>query len=54
MPFYRAMLRDTGRDTVDGIVRRHCGADAANPAFWETAMQAPLAAVKAFAALSSK
>ena len=53
MPFYRAMLRDTGRDTVDGIVRRHCGADAANPAFWETAMQAPLAAVKAFAALSS-
>ena len=50
---YRAMLRDTGRDTVDGIVRRHCGADAANPAFWETAMQAPLAAVKAFAALSS-
>ena len=54
MPFYRAMLRDTGRDTVDGIVRRHCGADAARPAFWETAMQAPLAAVKAFAALSSK
>ena len=37
MPFYRAMLRDTGRDTVDGIVRRHCGADAANPAFWEGA-----------------
>ena len=54
MPFYRAMLRDTGRDTVDGIVRRHCGADAANPAFWEPAMQAPPAAVKAFAALSSK
>ena len=51
MPFYRAMLRDTGRDTVDGIVRRHFGADASDPAFWEGCMKAPLAAVKRFAEL---
>ena len=37
--FYTAMLRDTGRMTVDEIIRVHFGADAADPAFWEGAMQ---------------
>lgn len=36
--FYTAMLRDTGRMTVDEIIRVHFGADAADPAFWEGAM----------------
>ena len=37
-PFYKAMLRDTGRMTVDEIIERHFGADAKDPAFWENAM----------------
>ena len=54
MAFYKAMLRDTGRDTVDRIVRRHYGADASNPAFWEGAMKAPLEAIREFARLYGK
>lgn len=37
--FYVKMLRDTGRMTVDEIIRVHFGADATDPAFWEDAIQ---------------
>ena len=36
--FYVKMLRDTGRMTVDEIIREHFGADATDPAFWEEAI----------------
>lgn len=47
--FYVGMLRDTGRMSVDDIVRVHFGADASDPAFWEGAMQSARQATKAFA-----
>ena len=49
--FYVAMLRDTGRMTVDEIIRRHFGADAADPAFWEDAMQSARRSTEALGAL---
>lgn len=48
MPFYEALLRDTGRATVDDIVARHYGADAKDPAFWLGCMASPLASIEAF------
>lgn len=49
-PFYKALLRDTGRMTVDGIIEKHFGADPAGEAFWEDCLAAPLAAVRRFKA----
>ena len=49
--FYVAMLRDTGRMTVDEIIRRHFGADAADPGFWEGAMQSARRSTEALGAL---
>ena len=49
--FYVAMLRDTGRMTVDEIIRRHFGADAADPGFWEGAMQSARRSTAALGAL---
>lgn len=47
-PFYTALLRDTGRMTVDDIVRRHFGADPTKEDFWADCMAAPLEAVRRF------
>lgn len=47
--FYVGMLRDTGRMTVDEIIRVHFGANASDPAFWEGAMQSARQATEAFA-----
>lgn len=54
MPFYSAMLRDTGRMTVDEIVATHFGANASDPAFWEGSMKGPLAAIRRFAEISRR
>ena len=47
--FYVGMLRDTGRMTVDDIIRVHFGSDASDPAFWEGAMQSARQATESFA-----
>ena len=47
--FYVGMLRDTGRMSVDDIIRVHFGADASDPAFWEGAMQSARQATESFA-----
>ncbi len=52
MPFYRAMLRDTGRMTVDEIVERHFGSNASDPAFWEGCMKGALGAIRCFASIN--
>lgn len=52
MPFYRAMLRDTGRMTVDEIVERHFGASASDPAFWEGCMTGALRSIRRFSEIS--
>ena len=51
-PFYKAMLRDTGRMTVDEIVERHFGADAKDPAFWENAMESVFESIDEFEAMA--
>lgn len=51
-PFYKAMLRDTGRMTVDQIVERHFGADAKDPVFWENAMQSVFDSIEEFETLA--
>lgn len=51
-PFYIRMLRDTGRMTVDDVIRTHFEADASDPKFWENAMQGVLQSVRDFAAAS--
>ena len=52
MPFYRAMLRDTGRMTVDEIVEHHFGASASDPAFWEGCMTGALRSIRRFSEIS--
>ena len=47
-PFYIAMLRDTGRMTVDGIIRKHFGADASDPSFWESVMKGAFESIDLF------
>ncbi|MCI6530959.1 MAG: M3 family metallopeptidase [Mesosutterella sp.] len=47
-PFYVRMLRDTGRMTVDALVRAHFGADCSDPAFWQIAMKGLDEALSAF------
>lgn len=46
--FYVKMLRDTGRMTVDEIIRVHFGADATNPTFWEDVLQPVRSATEEF------
>lgn len=48
MPFYKAMLRDTGRLTLDELVAKHFQADATSEKFWEQCMEAPLDFVDRF------
>ena len=47
-PFYIALLRDTGRMTVDGIVKKHFKGDAADPAFWEGVLSPVFASIDLF------
>ncbi|HJD07057.1 MAG TPA: hypothetical protein IAA02_04210, partial [Candidatus Sutterella merdavium] len=47
-PFYKAMLRDTGRMTLDEIVAKHYGFDATKKEFWERCVAAPLGFVREF------
>ena len=47
-PFYIALLRDTGRMTVDELISAHFGQNAADPAFWESAMAGVLSSVTEF------
>lgn len=35
LPFYKSMLRDTGRMTFDELVRKHLGLDPATQQFWD-------------------
>lgn len=51
-PFYKAMLRDTGRMTVDEIVERHFGANAKDPIFWENAMSSVFDSIDEFAKMA--
>ena len=48
MPFYKAMLRDTGRLTLDELVAKHFQTDATSEKFWEQSMEAPLEFVDRF------
>lgn len=47
-PFYIALLRDTGRMTVDGIVKKHFKGDATAPAFWEGVLAPVFASIDLF------
>lgn len=48
VPFYHAVLRDTGRSNLDEIIRRHFGRNASDPGFWNDCMKHPLLQVAAF------
>lgn len=52
-PRYAALLRDTGRMTVEELARRHLGADLTRPAFWEEALDRALADVDEWLRLSA-
>lgn len=52
MDFYKAMLRDTGRMTLDELVSTHFNADATKPEFWEQCLKAPLETIKCFPPIS--
>lgn len=47
-PFYIAMLRDTGRMTLDELVEKHYGFDPKKADFWERCLAAPLGFVREF------
>lgn len=47
-PFYKEMLRDTGRMTLDDIVAKHYGFDARSSEFWERCVAAPLGFIRDF------
>lgn len=53
-PFYVAMLRDTGRMTVDEIINKHFAADATSPEFWSKAMGSVLSSIDEFRELSKR
>jgi oligoendopeptidase F len=38
LPRYEALLRDTGRDTAEGVARRHLGVDLETPEFWNASI----------------
>ena len=46
--FYRSMLRDTGRMTLDDLVSTHFGSDATKREFWERCLSGPLSSIRAF------
>ncbi len=46
--FYIALLRDTGRMSVDGIVEKHFKGDATNPAFWEGVLSPVFSSIDLF------
>lgn len=48
---YIALLRDTGRMTVEQLARRHLGADIARPEFWDASLQAVQRDVNQFVSL---
>lgn len=52
-PRYVALLRDTGRMTVEELARRHLAADLTRPGFWDEAARLAVADVEVFLALSS-
>ncbi|MFO7246726.1 MAG: M3 family oligoendopeptidase [Thermaerobacter sp.] len=49
---YVALLRDTGRMTVEDLARRHLGVDLTGPEFWQEGIDAALADVDQFLRLS--
>lgn len=46
--FYRNMLRDTGRMTLDELVEKHFGVPATSHEFWERCIAAPLESINQF------
>ncbi|HWI63194.1 MAG TPA: M3 family metallopeptidase [Symbiobacteriaceae bacterium] len=50
---FKLFLRDTGRDTVEEVVRRHLGADIAGPEFWLSAVQVLMQDVDEFLTLTA-
>lgn len=46
--FYRAMLRDTGRMTVDELLHTHLGVDISQPEFWQQCIDMALQPVEQF------
>lgn len=49
---YVALLRDTGRMTVEQLAERHLGADLRQPQFWQTALDRMLSDVELFIRLT--
>ena len=45
---YDALLRDTGRMTVEELAKKHLGVDLTQPDFWQSAIDVTLADVKQF------
>lgn len=54
MPFYKAMLRDTGRMTVDEIIGTHFKQNAEDPGFWRGCMKGALASIRRFSELTQQ
>lgn len=50
---YVELLRDTGRMTVEDLIRRHFGEDAGSAAFWEKSLSGPAAKIEGFRKLSA-
>ena len=46
--FYREFLRDTGRMTLDDLIRKHMGMDPAGPDFWNQCLDVACSYIAAF------
>ena len=51
---YADLLRDTGRMTVEELVKTHLGEDLTKPEFWEKAVQNSLKDIDDFLELARK
>ena len=48
MPFYKRLLRDTGRMTAENLIAKHLGEDIRQPEFWEKSLELVARKVRAF------
>lgn len=52
--FYREFLRDTGRMTLDDLIRKHMGMDPAGPDFWNQCLDVACSYIAAFKEVQKK
>ena len=46
--FYKALLRDTGRMSVDALIRKHCGYDITESTFWDRCLDRAVSYIDTF------